>query len=530
MSNVDPTEIVIVAQEEKKRRTTAKSNFTRSVNKLNSLLDKDVSQADLVKPLFEKVKECYDALEKAQQEFLEATDIDLDNDANGFAYMDDCDATHEAAVVRYSNFLKKETNEQLLFMEQTTKENQEKKEKERKDLEREKKEAEIIRLNEERKLRFDSERAQLSSSVAAFKQMTITIADNLAEVSVVDRIRELGKVEAEFSSLKNRMIVLAGIDPAQSVEDMNAVFQKDAQEVFLDAQKAILTTLKDEPVTSGGSVVSSSSISTIRKEQVELPSFEGDESKSPFLRFPTWKKQWQAMISDYDSSYRDVMLWRKLDETARGKIVGYETMYDEAFKRLCQFYGDPLKIIQCVMEEVNSPDDIVDGDYQSLINYSVVLEDNFNRLTAMGMEYQKEMSNSAAMACILRKFPRVVGEQWYDFLVQQNEEKKLNVFPVLIEWLKSRRSTWEGMASVDAQRSNDNAFFVQTPPKRSCFQCGAEGHILKRLSQCKKPWCKAAAGSRKPEWYSEWGFIGSCGKEEKNTPCRKEVLVCFAPR
>lgn len=111
------------------------------------------------------------------------------------------------------------------------------------------------------------------------------------------------------------------------------------------------------------------------------------------------------------------------------------------------------------MDEVTSPDDISEGDYQSLINYSVVLEDNFNRLTAMGTEYQKEMSNLQAMASILRKFPRLVGEQWYDYLGLQDSAKKSNVFPVLIDWLKSRRSTWEGMASVDVRKTN--AFFGQ---------------------------------------------------------------------
>ena len=55
------------------------------------------------------------------------------------------------------------------------------------------------------------------------------------------------------------------------------------------------------------------------------------------------------------------------------------------------------------MEEVLSPCEISEGDYQGLLSYSVVLEDNFNRLTAMGTEYQKEMSNAAAMASVLRK-------------------------------------------------------------------------------------------------------------------------------
>ena len=467
----------MVAEEERKQ--TLKGNFTWSVNNLNVLLDQGVSQVELVAPQFERMNRCYEILEKRHQEFLNATDIDIEDDPAGFAYMDDCDATHAAAVVKYSSFLKKETADQLLA-EQTAKENQEKKEREdRKALEDQTKAAELIKLNEERSKRFDSEKAQLSICIAGFKRMTLTIVDDLTGVSVVDRRWEFGKVESEFSSLKNRLVALAGIDPAQDLVELNETFEKDAEEVFLKAQKDILLTLKDQSETSGGASSSSNSSSTIRKEQVTLPTFEGDESKSPFLKFPVWQKQWQVMIADYDASYRDVMLWRHLDDAAQGKIVGYETRYEEAFERLRQFYGDPLKIIQCVMEEVNSPNEISEGDYQSLIDYSVVLEDNFNRLTAMGGEYQKEMSNSVAMDSILRKFPRVVGEQWFDYLAQQDNTRKLNQFPVLIEWLKSRRSTWEGMASVDVQRVKDSAFYVNSSPRRSCFQCGSEDHIQK---------------------------------------------------
>ena len=176
------------------------------------------------------------------------------------------------------------------------------------------------------------------------------------------------------------------------------------------------------------------------------------------------------------------MLYNHLDDKARGKFVGYETDYVEAFKRLDQFYGDPLKIIQCVMKEVSSPCEIVEGDYQGLIDYSVILENNFNRLTAKGEGYQKEMSNSSAMSSILRKFPRTVGEKWHDHLSQQTPDKKLNPFPVLIEWLKSRRETWEGMAAVNIGRSSggdESAFFGQEGPTKLCYRCGKEGHVIR---------------------------------------------------
>ena len=81
----------MAAVQEKKQRSLAKSNFTRNVNKLNSLLDNNVSQAELVTPQFDKVNESYELLEKAHQEFLNTTDIDIEEDVDGFAYMEQCE-------------------------------------------------------------------------------------------------------------------------------------------------------------------------------------------------------------------------------------------------------------------------------------------------------------------------------------------------------------------------------------------------------------------------------------------------------
>ena len=47
-------------------------------------------------------------------------------------------------------------------------------------------------------------------------------------------------------------------------------------------------------------------------------------------------------------------------------------------ERLDKFYGDPIKLVGCIMQEVNSQGEIVEGDYKSLLQYSAVLENNFN--------------------------------------------------------------------------------------------------------------------------------------------------------
>ena len=105
----------MAAAEKKAHRATAKSNFTRCINKLNNLLDKNVTQAELVTPLFEKVNKCYETVEDAHNEYIAAaTDIDIEEHPDGTAYMVKIDETHDAAVVRYSEFLRNAAKQEQL--------------------------------------------------------------------------------------------------------------------------------------------------------------------------------------------------------------------------------------------------------------------------------------------------------------------------------------------------------------------------------------------------------------------------------
>ena len=76
----------MTALAEKNKRTVSKSNLTRNINKLTKILDAEAS-IELVKEQFNKVRDCYNKLEQAHDEFLLATDVDIDNDPAGIAYM-----------------------------------------------------------------------------------------------------------------------------------------------------------------------------------------------------------------------------------------------------------------------------------------------------------------------------------------------------------------------------------------------------------------------------------------------------------
>ena len=46
------------------------------------------------------------------------------------------------------------------------------------------------------------------------------------------------------------------------------------------------------------------------------------------------------------------LLYERVDVAAREKSCGFDRNYEEAMKRLENYYGNPVKVVRCVMEEV----------------------------------------------------------------------------------------------------------------------------------------------------------------------------------
>ena len=82
--------------------------------------------------------------------------------------------------------------------------------------------------------------------------------------------------------------------------------------------------------------------------------------------------------------------------------------------RLTKYYGDPLKVVKYAMKEVTAQSVIADGDYDSMLTYGTVLENNYTRLKKIELEH--EISNSQAMSTIVNKFPCNVSVKWHECL------------------------------------------------------------------------------------------------------------------
>ena len=224
----------------KNRRSQAKSSFTRSVHILEDLIA-DSETILVVTPQFEKMKSCWEKLEKAQEEFIERTDIDIEEDPAGIQYLDGPGDAHLHALKAYSEYYKKSENDRKLIDKQ--KDDAEKQaENDRIEKEnRERKEAEDKRKTEELRATFETAKAEFTSTVETFKSMSLATKDSVDGAADSDKRDALSKLEDEFQTVKTKLVHLSGIDPSEDIKEQKDSFASDVEIPFLAVQKDLLS-------------------------------------------------------------------------------------------------------------------------------------------------------------------------------------------------------------------------------------------------------------------------------------------------
>ena len=326
-------------------------------------------------------------------------------------------------------------------------------------------------------------------------------------VSFADMRIELSKVETSYENLVKEKIELLSQSSTEDFSPLVADFQSLVIDEVEKCKSVALAYMKDTPppapaIRASGGASSGSGFSVTKRETVMLPHFSGDE-KTAYLKFPVWKEQWTDHIKEYEERYRPTMLLNHLDEKAQLQIVGLETNYEEAMKQLESYYGDSKKIIRACLDELRSQSVVSQFDYKGLVQYKKILLNNYARLKAAGLQH--EMSNTAAMGVIIRKFPIHEAVEWQKFLSEQDKSELNQPFPAFIRWLEKAGTSWEllaaagtGIKGKSGTAQVHHSFYGEEGQesdkvKRVCYKCGQEGHMKK---DCGKKDHKSTGGGK----------------------------------
>ena len=102
---------------------------------------------------------------------------------------------------------------------------------------------------------------------------------------------------------------------------------------------------------------------------------------------------------------------------------------------LDKYYNNARKIIKAFFDEVRGHQNIAAHDYKALVSYRKCLVNNYTRLKACKLEH--EMSNTAALSALVRKFPIQEAVKWQEDLAGKIRKVKRDLFLPL--WNGSKR-------------------------------------------------------------------------------------------
>ena len=440
--------------------------FSRKQRSCRSLLENSPG-ADSLKEALTEVKSAFTLLEQAHEDYISVIDEDtLENDGD---YLETSSTALDALKIEVANML--------------------------------------ARLLEADK--FEKAKNQFKYGVENFGTPSKYISELSAakEISFVDMRAELAKIEAAYDKMKETLFQL---DPANGhaelLDQYNTLVVEEVEKCRITGLRYMKDIPSDTtPVVSGSggsSSGSSGSVSTTKRETVMLPHFSGDE-KSAYLKYPVWKKQWDNHILEYEAKYRATMLMNHLDEKAQLQIVGLENDYEEAIKKLDSYYVDAKKVVRACLEEIRAHPQVAAYDYKGLVSYKKCLVNNHARLKASDLEH--EMSNTAAMGVLIRKFPIQEAVEFQKYLAEQEKADQNKPFASFIKWLDKAGNSWELLAAsgtgVKGKSGNvqvHHTFYGyddidQSKSDRKCYKCGEEGHMKR---ECKKKDTRRVVGVR----------------------------------
>ena len=168
------------AEAAKRQRSTALMNFSRNGKSFNTLIT-NAAPLSTVQPAYEKVIACWDKLEEAHDAFLAITDIDLETDARGYKYIDEPAVRHDAVLVSYSNFLKKDTANVRSAEVKKIEDNGRLEDERRKRQAKEDRDAEEVQRKGEVKRKLDTAVAELDEALDSFQRMNNGIQASLRQ-------------------------------------------------------------------------------------------------------------------------------------------------------------------------------------------------------------------------------------------------------------------------------------------------------------------------------------------------------------
>ena len=389
-----------MAEEYKKKRTTAKSQFTRYANRLQKALDLEDCDAWTLEARFKDFKDRWERVEEAHDAYV----VELsEEDAEGEAvWLDDLLDTFDDLELKVG----KKMCEAKKESKQNTDPPQESSSR-----------VEQAAIQPQERKTVDNQDDLLASDVAKNEKVA---APMQVPPKPVDKPEETTKQE---------VVAAKGTDQALHKKSVEEAPKAPMQENKVSTYNSDYSLFSQIPEASDRAT------NQIQLERIKLHKFSGDMRK-----YPEFKEDFAQQVEPKCSmSQRAFVLKHYLSDEVREEVSNVSDDYRAMWRRLDQKYGNVRRLVEMHLAEVKgiSPKDTSDESVLKMIN---VVERAHRNLQRLGQH--KELYNLTTISIIEQAMTKEMSNEWIR-TVTRTSCSSVDGFLVLLDFLTMWRDRLE---------------------------------------------------------------------------------------
>ena len=381
MSTPDPESL-------KRKRTAAKSRFTRTINDLKRALEEEYLDIDVVNSLYDDVNESWKNVSDKHDSYMSS--VSDDEISLGDEWI---------------------TELQLRYYEVRKKVNK------------------IIADN---KIKHTMENAKRVRDLryTNFRTMCCNINQLIdKKCPIVSIERERTALLQQFADVKESHSKLSLLLFPGDDNDLQDWLAKLISE-FSEVNRTIDTYVANSDVSTPKGPIN------IQLRKIPLPRFEGD-----IRTYPRFRRDFVELVMPTLGAKQGSFVLRQcLDKSIVRHLNSCGEDVNALLERLDERYGDPGKVTDVTINDIKNFKST--GTSEQMIEFINLVETGYNDLKALSMV--KEICNSNIVSVIESKMPKNVARQWFREIHKSDTKvDKMNKFPGLLEFLRVERKALE---------------------------------------------------------------------------------------
>ena len=293
---------------------------------------------------------------------------------------------------------------------------------------------------------------------ATYKKLTKRQA-SLDEVfdTLIDRIMKLFKEDESKISIsilrKNEQELAKLLESCQSIHDeiielpleydhtkleIDWIREKHTQCANISNQIELLINSQKVDTRAKEEIKNHVKESPLRMEKIKLPSFGGNIKEYPQFK-ADFTKHVMPTISEANASY---VLRSCLTKEPLERVKNVDDDLMEMWTRLDDKYGDPAKVTDVIISEIQHFKTIKEGDTHKLLQFIDMIENGYRNLKRLGFE--QEITTTSSVSIIERKLPENLQDDWAKIISSEIDPvDRKNKFPALLKFLLNRKKAIE---------------------------------------------------------------------------------------